>query len=219
MNTKTSILIICLFLRGLLLTYPISPPPTLILDETDSDTVLVASNGDRLPVHWILLKARSSYFRALLSSKWKTGGGETKLEVGTEALTMIITFLYISKLHMEGVSVELLFEVLENARMMGITDLEKEVEDFLILNLVARSGPEQARVVFNVLNLGISHQFHLVANACIAVSQELLETSGMESPAGGQFWLLDERVWNNLHILSPSSLAVLLPNLSSLLIS
>ena len=193
---------------------------SLILDKTDSDSVLVASNGDRLPVHSILLKGRSSYFRALLSSKWKIGGGETKLKVGKEALTMIITFLYTSKLHMEGLPVELLFEVLDNARMMGITDLEKEVENFLILNLVAKNGPEQARLVFNVLNHAIAHQFHQVVEACLSVSQELLETSAMESPdGGGHFWLLDERVWKDLNILSSSSLAVLLPNLSSLLTS
>ena len=101
---------------------------------------------------------------------------------------------------------ELLFEVLDNARMMGITDLEKEVENFLILNLVAKNGPEQARLVFNVLNHAIAHQFHQVVEACLSVSQELLETSAMESPdGGGHFWLLDERVWKDLNILSSSS--------------
>ena len=99
--------------------------------------MLVTSSGDPLPVHSILLKARSPYFRVLLSSKWKAGR-ETRLEVGKEALTLIITFLYSSKLHLEGLAVELLFEVLDNARMMGITDLEKEIEDFIILNLVAK---------------------------------------------------------------------------------
>ena len=124
---------------------------SLVLDETDSDSVLVANNGERLPVHSLLLKARSPYFRVLLSSKWKAGT-ETRLEVGKEALTMIITFLYSSKLQLEEVTVELLFEVLENARMMGITDLEKEIEDFIILNLIAQCDPKDAEVVFTTLN-------------------------------------------------------------------
>ena len=189
----------------------------LVLDETDSDTVLVTSSGDPLPVHSILLKARSPYFRVLLSSKWKAGR-ETRLEVGKEALTLIITFLYSSKLHLEGLAVELLFEVLDNARMMGITDLEKEIEDFIILNLVAKSGPKEAKVVFNVLNHGLIHQFSEVVEACIAVSQELLESSAMELP-DGQFWQLEKGVWSEMHILTASSLAVLLPCLSPLLVA
>ena len=189
----------------------------LVLDETDSDAVLVASNGDRLPVHSLLLKARSPYFRVLLSSKWKAGR-ETRLEVGKEALTMIITFLYSGKLQMEGLAVELLFEVLDNARMMGITDLEKEIEDFIILNLVAQSGPKEAKVVFNVLNHGVEHQFPEVVEACLAACQELLESSAMELP-DGQFWQLEKGVWSETHILTPSSLAVLFPSLSPLLVS
>ena len=187
----------------------------LVLDETDSDSVLVASSGELLPVHSILLKARSPYFRALLSSQWKAGA-ETRLEVGKEALTMIITFLYSSKLQMEGLAVELLFEVLDNARMMGITDLEKEIEDFVILNLVAQSGPKEAKVVFNVLNHGLVHRFSEVVEACLAVGQELLESSAMEL-ADGQFWQLEKGVWSEIHILTPSSLAALLPWLSPLL--
>ena len=190
----------------------------LVLDETDSDAVLVASNGDPLPVHSFLLKARSPYFRVLLSSKWKGEGKETRLEVGKEALTTIITFLYSGKLQMEGVAVELLFEVLDNARMMGITDLEKEIEDFIILNLVGQSDPKEAKVVFNVLNHGVEHQFPEVIEACLAVSQELLESSAMELP-DGHFWQLEKGVWSETHILTSSSLAVLFPCLSPLLVS
>ena len=190
---------------------------SLVLDETDSDSVLVANNGERLPVHSLLLKARSPYFRVLLSSKWKAGT-ETRLEVGKEALTMIITFLYSSKLQLEEVTVELLFEVLENARMMGITDLEKEIEDFIIMNLVSQCDPKDAEVVFTTLNQALALQFPEVAEASLAVSQELLESSAMELP-DGHFWQLEKGVWSKIHILAPASLAALISCCSPLLVS
>ena len=60
------------------------------------------------------------------------------------------------------------------------------------------------------------HQFSEVVEACLAVSQELLDSSAMEL-ADGQFWQLEKGVWSEIHILTPSSLATLLPCLSPLL--
>ena len=130
---------------------------SLVLDPMDSDYELVTSTGDRLPVHSFLLKARSPYFSAMLSSKWKADGRETRLEVGKEALTMIITFLYTGQVQMRGVEVEVLFEVLENARMMRITDLEKELEDFIVGDLLTQSNSDETKMVFTVLNEGVAH--------------------------------------------------------------
>ena len=86
---------------------------------------------------------KSHVCRVLLSSRCTVAGRETRLEVGKEALTMIVTFLYSRHVHLEGVEVELLFEVLEIARMMRITDLEKELEDFIVGDLLAQSNSDQ----------------------------------------------------------------------------
>ena len=182
---------------------------TMFLESTDTDCELVTSSGDHLPVHSVLLKARSSYFRALLSSRWTVAGRETRLGVGTEALTMIVTFLYSGQVQLEGVEVELLFEVLDNARMMRITDLEKELEDFIVGDLLAKSNSDETKMVFTVLNEGVAHQFLDITRACLAVSQDLLESSAMELP-DGNFWQLEKGVWTELHLLTPQSLAALL---------
>ena len=36
---------------------------SLLMEEEDSDMTLVSNTGDHLPVHALLLKARSTYFR------------------------------------------------------------------------------------------------------------------------------------------------------------
>ena len=192
---------------------------SLVLDPMDSDYELVTNTGDRLPVHSFLLKARSPYFSAMLSSKWKVDGRETKLEVGKEALTLIITFLYTGQVQMRGVEVEVLFEVLENARMMGITDLEKELKDFIRLNLVAQAliqGKKgKAKLVFNVLNHGIAHQFPELVKTCLLVSKEFLQSSALELPYGYRGFLqLEEGVWSELGVLTSSSLALLMSTFS-----
>ena len=191
---------------------------SLVLDPMDSDCELVTNTGDCLPVHSFLLKARSPYFSAMLSSKWKDGR-ETRLEVGKEALTMIITFLYTGQVQMRGVEVEVLFEVLENARMMGVTDLEKELKDFIRLNLVAQAliqGKKgKAKLVFNVLNHGITHQFPELVKTCLLVSKEFLQSSALELPCGYRGFLqLEEGVWSELGVLTSSSLALLMSTFS-----
>ena len=42
---------------------------SLLMEEEDSDMTLVSNTGDHLPVHALLLKARSTYFRTLLSTR------------------------------------------------------------------------------------------------------------------------------------------------------
>ena len=147
---------------------------TMFLESKDTDCELVTSSGDHLPVHSVLLKARSSYFRALLSSRWTVAGRETRLGVGTEALTMIITFLYSGQVQLEGVEVELLFEVLENARMMRITDLEKELEDFIVGDLLTQSNSDETKMVFTVLNEGVAHQIPDITRACLPSARTCL---------------------------------------------
>ena len=56
---------------------------SLLFNETDADIMLLANNGERLPVHSFLLKARSPFFHDLLSSKMETGR-EASLEVDRE---------------------------------------------------------------------------------------------------------------------------------------
>ena len=146
----------------------------MFLESTDTECELVTSSGDHLPVHSVLLKARSSYFRALLSSRWTVAGRETKLGVGTEALTMIVTFLYSRHVHLEGVEVELLFEVLEIARMMRITDLEKELEDFIVGDLLTQSNSDETKMVFTVLNEGVAHQIPDITRACLPSARTCL---------------------------------------------
>ena len=147
---------------------------TMFLESKDTDCELVTSSGDHLPVHSVLLKARSSYFRALLSSRWTVAGRETRLGVGTEALTMIVTFLYSGQVQLEGVEVELLFEVLDNARMMRITDLEKELEDFIVGDLLTQSNSDETKMVFTVLNEGVAHQIPDITRACLPSARTCL---------------------------------------------
>ena len=110
----------------------------------------------------------------LLSSRCTVAGRETRLGVGKEALTMIVTFLYSRHVHLEGVEVELLFEVLEIARMMRITDLEKELEDFIVGDLLTQSNSDETKMVFTVLNEGVAHQIPDITRACLPSARTCL---------------------------------------------
>ena len=171
---------------------------SLLMEEEDSDMTLVSNTGDHLPVHALLLKARSTYFRTLLSTRWEAGK-EVMMEVGKEALTMIVTFLYTGKLDKEEVAVEILFEVLQNARMMQITDLEEEVKTHIISNLVGGSKLTDAAQVFNILNLGLENKFPEVVDECLAFCQTILNDERMIST-------LKE---GDILILSPTSMAAI----------
>ena len=146
---------------------------SLLMEEKDSDMMLVSNTGDHLP-----------YAPA-------TGG-------------MIITFLSTGKLDMEGVTVEILFEVLQNARRMQITDLEEEIKTHIILNLVHGSKSEDAAQVFNILNLGIEHKFPEVVDPCLAFCQTILNDERMIS-------ILRE---GDILLLSPASMAAIFSILS-----
>ena len=175
---------------------------SLLMEEEDSDMTLVSNTGDHLPVHALLLKARSTYFRTLLSTRWEVGK-EVMMEVGKEALTMIVTFLYTGKLDKEEVAVEILFEVLQNARMMQITDLEEEVKTHIISNLVGGSKLTDAAQVFNILNLGLENKFPEVVKPCLAFCQTILNDERMISK-------LEE---GDILMLSPSSMAAIFSTL------
>ena len=175
---------------------------SLLMEEEDSDMTLVSNTGDHLPVHSLLLKARSTYFRTLLSTRWQPGK-EVRLQVGKEALTMIITFLYSGKLDKEEVAVEVLFEVLQNARMMQITDLEEEVKTHIISHYVSGSTYKEAARVVNIINLGMENKFPEVVEPCLAFCQTILN---------------DERLISKLKegdilILSPTSMAAIFSTL------
>ena len=175
---------------------------SLLMEEEDSDMTLVSNTGDHLPVHSLLLKARSTYFRTLLSTRWQTGN-YPMLKVGKEALTMIITFLYSGKLDKEVVTVEILFEVLQNARMMQITDLEEEIKTHIISNLVGGSKLTDAAQVFNILNLGLENKFPEVVDECLAFCQTILNDERMISK-------LKE---GDILMLSPTSMAAIFSTL------
>ena len=153
---------------------------SLLMEEEDSDMTLVSNTGDHLPVHALLLKARSTYFRTLLSTRWQPGK-EVRLQVGKEALTMIITFLYSGKLDKEEVAVEILIEVLQNARMMQITDLEEEVRTHIISHYVSGSTYKEAARVVNIINLGMENKFPEVVEPCLDLCQKILKDMGMIS--------------------------------------
>ena len=64
-------------------------------------------------------------------------------------------------------------------------------------------------MVFTVLNEGVAHQIPDITRACLAVSQDLLESSALELPYG-ICWHLEKGVWTELHLLTSQSLAALL---------
>ena len=137
---------------------------SLLMEEKDSDMMLVSNTRDHLPF-------------------------------GISAI--IITFLSTGKLDKEGVAVEILFEVLQNARRMQITDLEEEIKTHIISNLVHGSKPKDAAQVFNILNLGIEHKFPELVDPCLAFCQTILNNERMIS-------ILRE---GDILLLSPASMA------------
>ena len=116
---------------------------------------------------------------------------------------MIITFLYSGKLDKEGVALEILFEVLQNARMMQITDLEEEIKTHIISNLVGGSKLTDAAQVFNILNLGLENKFPEVVDECLAFCQTILNDERMISK-------LKE---GDILMLSPTSMAAIFSTL------
>ena len=199
---------------------------TLLLDqqggvdfdqEDDFDLVLVAKAGEHVPVHSILLKARSPFFCNLLSSKPFLPSLSLcmqAVEVGMEKETLdkIITFLYTGKIEMDDVEVEILFEVLGNAGLMGITDLEEEVKNHITLKLVQRSGYKDAAQVFKVLNLATKYQLPggEVVLQCLAFTHYYLNSEALQTSKTS--WSM---VSKDLHVLSPLSLATVLANMEA----
>ena len=199
---------------------------TLLLDqqggvdfdqEDDFDLVLVANAGEHVPVHSFLLKARSPFFCNLLASKpflpsLSLCMQAVEVWMGKETLDKIITFLYTGKIEMDEVDVEILFEVLGNARLMGITDLEKEVKNHIILKLVQRSGYKDAALVFKVLNLATKYQLPggEVVLQCLAFTHYYLNSEALQTSKTS--WSM---VSKDLHVLSPLSLATVLANLEA----
>ena len=96
---------------------------------------------------------------------------------------------YTGKLDKEGVAVEILFEVLQNARMMQITDLEEEVKTHIISNLVGGSKITDAAQVFNILNLGLENKFPEVVEPCLAFCQTILSDERMISTIVFAWWM------------------------------
>ena len=177
---------------------------SLLFNDTDTDFVLLANNGERLPVHSFLLKARSPFFHALLSSKQDTGR-EARVDVGMEVLSLIITFLYTGKAEIPDSALDLLFEVLETAEMMSITDLAEGIKGH-ILSTVKRSERRNAAQVFMLLNLGTKHQFLDVVQACLAWVERYLNLELIEWCMARE-WL---EVSSQIHVLSPLSLKTIL---------
>ena len=185
---------------------------TLLLDqqgridfdqEDDFDLVLVAKAGEHVPVHSILLKARSPFFCNLLSAKPFLPSLSLcmqAVEVGMEKETLdkIINFLYTGKIEMDDVEVEILFEVLGNAGLMGITDLEEEVKNHITLNLVQRSGYKDAALVFKVLNLATKYQLPggEVVLHCLAFTHYYLNSEALQTSKTS--WSMVERALLNI---------------------
>ena len=152
---------------------------SLLMEERDSDMMLVSNTGDHLPF-------------------------------GISAI--IITFLSTGKLDTEGVAVEILFEVLQHARRMQISDLEEEIKTHIISNLVNGSKPKDAAQVFNILNLGIEHKFPEVVGPCLAFCQTILNDERMISTLKeGDILLLSPTSMAAIFsILGPSSVAFII---------
>ena len=181
---------------------------SLLFNETDTDFMLLASNGERLPIHPFLLKARSPFFHDLLSSRMEKGR-EARLDVGKEVLSLIITFLYTGKAEIPDRKVELLFEMLETAEMMSITDLAEGIKGY-ILSTVNQSKRRNAAEVFMLLNLGMN-KLPDVVQACLAWTERYLNLDLMEWCMARE-WL---KVSSQIHVLSPISLKTILTKMDA----
>ena len=182
---------------------------SLLFNETDTDFVLLANNGEHLPVHSFLLKARSLFFHDLLSSKMETGR-EARLDVGKEVLSLIITFLCTGKAEIPDRAVDLLFEVLETAEMMRITDLAEGIKGH-ILSTVNQSKRRNAAEVFMFLNLGMKYKLPDVVQACLAWAERYLNLDLIEWGMARE-WL---KVSSQIHVLSPISLKTILTKMDA----
>ena len=105
-------------------------------------------------------------------------------------------------------ALDLLFEVLETAEMMSITDLAEGIKSH-ILSTVNQSKRRNAAEVFMFLNLGMKYKLPDAVQACLAWVERYLNLDLIEWCMARE-WL---EVSSQIHVLSPLSLKTILTNM------
>ena len=123
-----------------------------------SDVTLLCSDGGRVAAHRQILASRSHYFARMMFGNLKEGGEkEVKLQAKEKVVRLLLTHLYSNSVTMEEEEVGHLAELLDLARMIVDSALEKAVE----LELGKRIHNEDEAV--QVLNESVNRRFTKLA--------------------------------------------------------
>ena len=124
----------------------------------------------------MILASGCSFFRILLEEESTPKPLIFMRGVDSNILQPLITFLYTGAIAMAAMDNHLLWDVLENSRMMCISDLEEEVQEHLVAR-VAES--EEVGEVVATLNYSTELKFPVVERAAIIVLHHLLSQDTM----------------------------------------
>ena len=98
-----------------------------------SDVTLVSTDKVRVPGHKQILATRSPYFaRMLFGGLRESRQEEVELPVTGRVLRLVLEHTYTETVRLEGQEVEVLAELLDMARMMCSSNLERKVEARLV---------------------------------------------------------------------------------------
>uniref|UniRef100_A0A8D8W9Q6 BTB/POZ domain-containing protein 9 n=1 Tax=Cacopsylla melanoneura TaxID=428564 RepID=A0A8D8W9Q6_9HEMI len=114
---------------------------TLCLNDEFSDMVLVVQN-EKIPVHKVILAARSEYFRALLyGGLSESTQNEIELhDTNIVSFKCLLKYIYSGKLSFRNLKEDVILDVLGLSHKYGFQDLENSISDYLRIILTVHNA-------------------------------------------------------------------------------
>jgi len=134
----------------------------LYVSEEYSDMVLIVE-GQRVPVHKVILAARSEYFRALLFGGLRESSQEEVelVDTGLQAFKHLLRYIYTGTMSLASLKEDMILEVLGLAHLYGFTELEAAISEYLQAIL-------SVRTVCLVYDTAALYQLHSLTSAALA---------------------------------------------------
>uniref|UniRef100_A0A914GXA8 BTB domain-containing protein n=1 Tax=Globodera rostochiensis TaxID=31243 RepID=A0A914GXA8_GLORO len=113
----------------------------LYLNEEFSDLVLIV-DGQRFPVHRVILATRSSYFKAMLYGGMRESSEKevTLFDTPVQAFQAVLKYIYTGKLQLKSLELSLVLDMLALVHKYGFSELEAAIPEYLKSILKARNS-------------------------------------------------------------------------------
>uniref|UniRef100_A0A183C5N0 BTB domain-containing protein n=1 Tax=Globodera pallida TaxID=36090 RepID=A0A183C5N0_GLOPA len=129
----------------------------LYLNEEFSDLVLIV-DGQRFPVHRVILATRSSYFKAMLYGGMRESSEKevTLFDTPVQAFQAVLKYIYTGKLQLKSLELSLVLDMLALVHKYGFSELEAAIPEYL-----------KARNVCSIFTIAHLYSIEELAIACL----------------------------------------------------